>query len=614
MVQFGEWHVICLLESVLIIFQVGVVSEWANDGQRFLLEHFDKIQKSPSQIYHSALPLSPSSSWLYKHYIAEASPMVKVIKGLSAGWGVCSRTTLLSSRTMTLSHHGNSIAVGSMPGDIIILNAITGSQSAVLSGHTREVNCVVFSSDGTSLVSGSDDATVKLWDIQTGGVVKTFFGHTKYVLSVSILADSTAIASGSGDQKIYLWNIYTGECYNMIQQQKTVHHVMFSPKNPQYLISVSDSKIWQWDANGCQIRPPFDGSCVAFSSDGAQFVSCFGKTITVYNSSSGAIVTEFQAAGGSHRCCFSPDGRLVAIAVDKTAYCWDITTSEPQLVETFIGHTDDIAFLMFYSSTTLISASEDSSVKFWQIGAQLTDLAIINLEPTSLFSAPIRSVILQSEEGIAFTRDSDGVIMAWDTPTGICKRSSQTLAKNHSKWDAQLVNDRLIYVWCVGKKIYVWDVENEGLVWEVDVPWYGVGDLRISGDGSKVFGLYTPWIWAWSILTGEVVGKMEMEYSEYLGYLIVDGSKVWACWPESSYKGWDFGFPGSTPMELSNQHIPPGSSRLWAIEEAMVKDLATGEIVFQLSRRFANPSCVQCDGSYLVAGYESGEILILDLK
>ena len=219
MVQYGEWHGICLLGSILTGFQAGVVSEWASDGQHFLLEHFDTIHNSPSHIYHSALPLSPSSSWLYKHYTTEASPIVKIIKGVPVGWGVCSRTTLLND-PLSLSQHRNSIAVGIWSGDIIILNAITGSQSAVLSEHKEAARCVVFSSDGTSLVSGSDDYTVKLWDIQTGGVVKTFSGHSKRVWSVSISVDSTTIASGSWDQTICLWNIQTGVCYHTIQQQE----------------------------------------------------------------------------------------------------------------------------------------------------------------------------------------------------------------------------------------------------------------------------------------------------------------------------------------------------------------------------------------------------------
>ena len=604
---------ICLPEYVLIVSQVGVISEWANDGQHFLLEHFDTIHNSPSHTYHSALPLSPSSSWLYKHYKAEASPVVRVVKGVPAGWGVCSRTILLGSPTWFLSYYNNSIVVGSGPSNITILDAITGSQSAVLSGHTMGVNCVVFSSDGTSLISGSCDKTVKLWDVQTGGVVKTFFGHTGEVWPVSVSADCIIIASGSRDKTICLWDIQTGECCHTIQQQDYAHYIMFSPKDPQHLISVSSKKIWQWDGSGCQIRPLFDGECIAFSSDGAQFVSCHEKTITVYNSGSGEIVTEFQAAGYVRRCSFSPDNRLIAIAIDKTAYCWDITASKPQLVETFVGHTRLITSLVFSSSTTLISASQDSLVKFWQIGVQLTDPPGFGLDPASLPSAPIMSVTVQSKEGIAITSDSDGLIKGWDISTGVCKISSQTPAKNSHIMDIRLVDGRVVFVWYTGKKIHVWDTENGELLWEVDAPWSSVEDLKISGDGFRVFGLHAPFIQAWSLQTGEVVGEVGVRYYGYSGYLSVDGSKIWVHWPGSKYKGWDFSISGSIPMELSDAFTPPSFSRLWDPEQARIKNPATREVVFQLPGRFASPVRVQCDDTYLVAGYQTGEVLILDL-
>jgi len=614
MVSFGEWYAHYLLEPILTVCQVGVASKWTNDSQRFLLEHFDIIHNSPSHIYHSALPFSPSSSWLHKCYSAELSYIVKVVKGLPAEWGICFRTVLLDSYTRTLSCHNNSIAVGSQSGDIIILDVITGGQAAVFSGHTQEVDCLTFSLDGTSLVSGSDDKTVKLWDVQTGGVVKTFSGHTRMVFSVSISADYTMIASGSSDDTIRLWDIQRGECQHVIRQQDTVQHVNFSPTDPKYFISICDNRLWQWDTNGHQIGPPYNGSYIAFSSDGTQFVSHCGEIVTVQNSSSGAIVAEFQVANSSTPCCcFSPDGRLVAIADNNTAYIWDITSSDPHLVETFIGHTNYITSLTFSSPTTLISASLDRSIRFWQIGAPSIDLVAIGPKPTSPALAPIKSITLQTKDGIIITSDSDGIVKTWDISTGLCKASFQTPAKDSHKRDIQLIKGRLIFVWSSEQRFHIWDVEEGKLLLEVNSH-DDLEDLRISGDGSRIFSLGEHFIYAWSVQIGRVMEKAAIVYSASTGSLTIDGLKVWAYWPQSKYQGWDFGIPGSPPVQLSNMPILLNGNILWDPSLTRIKNAITGEVLFQLSGRFAKPVDVQCDGSYLVAGYRSGEILILDLK
>ena len=595
-----------------MVFQAGVTLEWTNDSQRFLLEHFDTIQNSPSQIYCSALSLSPHS-WLHKCYSAELSPMVKVVKGLALGWGVCSRTVVLDTFPWTLSYHNNNIAVGSKPGDIIILDIITGTQTAVLSGHTDDVNCVAYSLDGASVVSGSDDKTVKLWDIQTGGVVKTFSGHAGWVWSVSISADYTTVASGSYDNTICLWDIKTGECHCKIEQTHKVDFVWFSLTDPQHLISVSNNQVWQWDVNGNQIKPPFAGSHIFFCPEGAQSVSCYKETITVCNSTTGATALEFQNTGGTvDQCTLSPDGRLVAVAAGRTTYCWNITGSEPQLVETFIGHTDNITSLVFSSPTTLISASFDKSVRFWQIGAQLIDQIIIDHKSTPLHSAPIMSITLHSKDGIFITSDSNGMVNTWDISTGIHKASFQTPAKG-CKRDVQLINERLILVWHADRKDHVWDVGKDELLFEVKVQSLAE-DLRISGDGSKFFHLYAPFVWAWSIQTGEVVGEVEIGYRGSGGSLIVDGSKVWAHWLQSEYKGWDFGILGSTPIQLSGMPVLSNDRILWDPKQGRIKDVVTGRVIFQLSGRFAHPTHVQCDFSYLGAGYETGEMLILGIE
>ena len=275
-----------------IIIQIGISCKWTSDSRQFLLEHLDTIHESPSQIYHSALPFCPPTTWIHEYYGPELSLDVQVVQGCPTEWGVCSRTVSLGTAIYEISCFDNTIAVGSGNQDIVILDAITGSHKTTLSGHADEVNSVVFSSDGRSLVSGSDDMTVKLWDMQTGGTIKTFSGHTGAVNTVSISVDYTTIASGSADKTIRLWDAQAGECLHIIEQDE-VYCVRFSPIDPQCFLSMCRHQVQQWNISSHQVGSTFAGTDVDFSPDGTQIVSCCGKVGMVQNSSSRAVVATF---------------------------------------------------------------------------------------------------------------------------------------------------------------------------------------------------------------------------------------------------------------------------------------------------------------------------------
>ena len=110
------------------------------------------------------------------------------------------------------------------------------------------------------------------------------------------------------------------------------------------------------------------------------------------------------------------------------------TSPDPHPIGTFVGHTRDIHSLVFPSSY-LISASEDQSVKFWQIGVLSTD----DPESTPPASASIESISLQARDGIAISSDSAGMVKTWDILTGLCKASFQTPAQGYTYRDAQLI-------------------------------------------------------------------------------------------------------------------------------------------------------------------------------
>ena len=595
------------------------------------MEHFDTIYNSPSHIYHFALPFCPSSSWLCKCYSKELSQGVKVVKGLPAEWGTCSRTVSLSSSVWDLSYWNNTIAIGSNSRDIIILNAITGSQIAVLSGHTDIVWSVTYSPDGVSLVSGSQDKTVKLWDVQTGGVVKTFYGHTDAVHSVSISADRTRIASGSLDCTVCLWDIQTGNCYHIIKQEEQVHYVGFFPTDPQHLLSISNFKVWKWDINGHQVGSAYDCSCVSFSPDGTWFVSCKETTVTVQNSSSGVIEVEFQTANHDVKyCCFSLDSRLVAVATGNTIYVWDISSSSTHFIET-IAYPGTIYSLAFSSPSSLVSAvtgSFEGSIKFLQIGSPPSPTIGY---PKSTFptSDEIRSITLQAKDDIIITGHLDGVVKTWDILTGLCKSSFQTpvILGNQShyymytgrRWlfnqDIQLINGRLIIAWYKNQMISAWDVERGEPLFTVD-RLDRLWDLKISEDGSRVYCLNEVSIQALSVQTGEIVGKVDFS-SHFSGLLTIDGSRIWVCLSKSEYQGWNFGTPGSLPVQLPNippHKLHPNGTMLWNTGLCRIEDKVTGKVVFQLPERYGEPVDVQWNGQYLVACFLPIEVLILDFS
>jgi len=538
-----------------------------------------------------------------------------VVEGLQAEWGMCSRTVLLQDHPWTLSYWNNTIAVGFDHGDILILNGITGSQTAILSGHINSVRSLTFTLDGTSLISGSSDNTVKLWDMQTGGVVKTFSGHTDSVWSVSISVNHTTIASGSIDKTIRLWDIQTGQCHQIIEQQYWVSCVMFSLKNPQTFFA-SGGGVQQWNINGHKVGPTYKANCIAFSPDGTQFISYQENKAMVHNTGSGVIVATLNIGASDDKpCCFSPDGRLVAVTSGYNICVWDITGSGPHLVDTFVGRTHDITSLIFSSPSTLISGSDDKSVKFWQIGASSTDLVVTDPKSTPSVIAPTRSIALEAKDSIIIPNNLDGVMKTWGISTSLCKGSLKIPAEDPQQSNTQPTDSKLIYVWYADGKINIWDTEKGQLIQTISIPGGFVMDLRVSGDGSKVFCLHKYSIQAWDIQTGEAVGNVQDH--GLLKILVTDGSKLWASSLVVGSRGWDFGILGSSPVELSKElpdwlHL--SDTKLWELNTSRIKDTDTGKVVLQLPQIFGRAICVQWGGRYLVASFRSTEVLIIDFS
>ena len=639
---------------ILMTFQTGISCKWTNDSKQFILENFNEICCFPDYIYHYALPFCPSSSWFQVYYCARFLQSVKVVKGNPTQWGACSRTVLLEQTPCKLSYGHNIIAVGLASGDILFLDGVTGTQTAVLSGHSGWITCLVFSLDVRSLVSGAGDKTVKLWDVQTGGVVRTFYGPTHSARSVSISADSRRIASGGWGGETYLWNIETGE--QISSTQLGSEYIYLIPNNAKHLLSILDNTC-KWDVGGYKVISIPSKFNLYLSPDCSLFALSNGQAVTVQSSSSGAVVSTLYLSGMDD-CCFSPDGRVIAVSSVETTYVCNITSFYSHLIKTLYNCGQSI---IFSSPSNLISiVGCKDSLKFWQIGSLAKESVVVDPMPAAPSLAPIRSVSLQKRDKIALTSDLTGVVKIWNLLTGHCKASFQTPASQHSLGDAQLIDDRLIFAWKDRTGIYIWDSKHskpdqvleitmdllspDGKNIERSHPWesnaelferlpdpslwvnvnykaqQGTLGLRISEDGSVVHGFDLWSIQTWSVPTCRPVGSIEVAGNPpYLDPLSTGSSRTWICSKDTPSKKLDCTVLGSSltlslNTSLERPHLDVVHNTLSGTNSCLVKDTVTGKEVLRLLGKYEKPSCVQWDGQYLIAGYDNGEVLILDFQ
>ena len=539
--------------------------------------------------------------------------------GLPDRWDACSRTISLHGYSSVFAIWGNFIAVG-LKSDVVILDAITGTRMSILRGHEDTISLLRCSLDGTLLLSGDDSCILNLWDVQTGGVIQTFGDKTTPFSTASISPDNATIAFGCKDRTIYLLDVRTGKHHSMttVPTWTWIGPTTFSPIDPRRLLwSSSDGTVQQWGTDGRQIGASYRDADIgwvkdlAYTSDGTRFVFCGGKVAVVWDSESGRQVVKLRAperVWRLSRCCFSPDGKFVACAGDRNIYVWDISVSGAPLVKCLAGHSKPVTFLAFSSS--LISGSEDGSLKFWPTDSFLADSTTTGPATTS---ASTVSAHLFHEDSVVVTSDSSGVVKTWDLITGICKSSFSTPAKGYH--DTYLTGGTLIIVWWagVGEEFHVWDVYESQFLPTIYRPLPKVMHIRISEDRPTGFLQGDGRTEAVSMETGKNAGRVGVEILDTRGSFFIHKSR------QEPGSWWRWGRWDPQDMRVSYPEGFQGRYRLDGVQQANtdalcgVADTVTERMVFHFPERYAeNKAATEWDGRCLLVRLPSGETMILD--
>nr|XP_036587219.1 beta transducin-like protein HET-E2c [Colletotrichum truncatum]KAF6797950.1 beta transducin-like protein HET-E2c [Colletotrichum truncatum] len=338
------------------------------DAWRFVKAHKLGIEKSPLQVYSSALILSPAKSVMRQLYHQEELAMMNK-PSMKDHWDLCLQT--LEGH----QYHVNSIAIfGTLlasvsdDGTMKLWNIVSGQCLRTIERRVSNYESDVVS-DGRQLWASCDD-TIEVWDVTSGQYIMTLNGHSDVVTSLALLGEQ--LASGSSDKTVKIWNAASGQ-HLMTLQGHTDDVTSLAFVGSQLASGSSDKTIKLWDAVSGEHIMTIEGHSTGIMSialSRTQLASASTKTtIEIWDAVSGQHITSLKGHKRTVNALAFLENLLASGSYDSTIKVWN--TISGQCLQTLEGHRMTVSSVAFVGDGIQIaSASYDGTIKLWDVSSE----------------------------------------------------------------------------------------------------------------------------------------------------------------------------------------------------------------------------------------------------
>ncbi|MBD1832568.1 AAA-like domain-containing protein [Cyanobacteria bacterium FACHB-472] len=325
--------------------------------------------------------------------------------------------------SVSFSPNGQQLATAGSDATVRLWN-LSGQQVAEFKSYIPSVNSISYSPDGKLLATAGKFNYVILWDL-TGQKLPEFQGYQGTVYDISFSPDGQQVATIASDGKVRLWNLLGRKLAEFTVHHNGAFRVSYSPDGKR-LATVGDDRVARlWNLSGKQLAE-FKGkghdkgvNNVIFSHDDQHLITEGDDGIARLWNFSGDQLTEFKGhQGGIGSVSFSPNVQQIATGgnQDGTVKLWNL--SGKQLAQFKVAQSRD--WNNDFSGVRDISFSPDG--KLLAIAVDDGKVRLLNLSGKQLAE-------FQGGSSVKFSPDSQHIATVDGSIAKLWNLSGQQLAE-----------------------------------------------------------------------------------------------------------------------------------------------------------------------------------------